>query len=67
MKISDFTYHVAWTFFYVFALIVAWNSIAGESWRFLGENHRKILAMIGLGIYVLLVFERKKRTGKTGW
>lgn len=67
MKIDDLLYRLAWLAFYLLAVIVTWNWAANESWRFLSEMNRKIVAIIGLCIYVLLVIERKRRTGKTGW
>lgn len=67
MKTDDLLYRTAWAVFYVLAFVVTWNWVANESWRFMSEVNRKLLAIIGLCIYVLLIVERKRRTGKTGW
>ena len=67
MKIDDLLYRAAWTVFYVLAFVVTWNWVANESWRFMSEVNRKLLAMVGLCIYALLIVERKRRAGKTGW
>lgn len=67
MKINDLTYRVAWAFFYILAFVVTWNWVASESWRFLTETNRKLLAMVGLCLYILLVLERKHRIEKSGW
>lgn len=66
MKFSDLTYRLAWLVFYVLAIIVCWNSVANESWRFLSEMNRKLLAIVGLCLYILLLLERKHRSDRSG-
>ena len=61
MKFYDFSYRLAWTVFYILAMIVCWNSLADNDWRFLSEMNRKLLAIVGLCLYILLVLERRHR------
>lgn len=63
MKINEITYRVAWAVFYILAFVVTWNWAASEDWRFLSEMNRKLLAMVGLCLYILLVLERRHRSG----
>lgn len=62
-KGTDILYKAAWTIFYVMAAIVTWNWAAPESWWFMTETWRKIWGMAGLGLYVVLIFERRRRSG----
>lgn len=63
MRFSDLSYRLAWGIFYILAVIVIWNCVASENWRFLSEINRKLLAIVGLCLYILLLWERKNRSG----
>lgn len=61
MKNSDLLYLVVNAAFYAMAIVVVWNSLAPSDYRMLTEIGRKIWAMAGLGLYVVILLERRRR------
>lgn len=61
MKNSDILYKLVCTAFYLMAIAVMWNTVAASDYRWLGENARKIWAMAGLGLYLVIMLERQRR------
>lgn len=61
MKTSDFLYKTARLVFFVMAFVVIWHLFAPQDWHALTEIGRKIWAMAGLGLYVVIMIERHRR------
>lgn len=61
VKNGDLLYKTACAVFYLMALAVVWNAVAASDYRWLSENSRKIWAMAGLGLYLVILLERQRR------
>lgn len=58
---NDFLFKLANIVFYLMAFVVIWNSLAAGEYRWLGEMSRKIWAMAGIGLYLVILLERHRR------
>lgn len=47
--------------FFLMALVVLWNTFAPADYRWLSETARKLWAMAGLGLYIIILLERRRR------
>ena len=61
MKNGDFLYKLVCAVFYLMAIAVVWNTFAASDYRWLSETARKIWAMAGLGLYLVILLERQRR------
>lgn len=61
MKNCDLLYVVANVVFFLMAIVVLWHGCAPEDYRVLTEMGRKIWAMAGLSLYVVILLERRRR------
>ncbi len=61
MKNNDFLYGLVNGVFYVMAFVVLWNTFAASDYRWLSETARKIWAMAGIGLYLVILLERHRR------
>lgn len=61
MRNGDLLYFAANTVFFMMAFVVIWHSCAPEDYRVLTETGRKIWAMAGIGLYIVILLERRRR------
>lgn len=47
--------------FYFIAVVVLWNTFAANDYRFLSEIARKIWAIAGICLYLVILLERHRR------
>lgn len=62
MKWDDALLYASKIIFYFIAFIVIWNMIASPDWRFLSDMGRKFWAMAGLGLYIIILLEKRRRS-----
>lgn len=67
MKNQDLLYKAANTVFFLMAFVVIWHSLAPEDYRVLTEIGKKIWAIAGLGLYLVIILERHRRRQENGW
>lgn len=61
MHSADLLYSTARIFFFIMALVVIWHQFAPEDLRVLTEIGKKIWAMAGLGLYIIIILEKSRR------
>lgn len=61
MKNNEMLYIICKTVFFLMALVVLWHSFAPEDYRVLTEIGKKIWAMAGLSLYLVLALEDHRR------
>lgn len=61
MRSHDLLYTISRIVFFVLALVVTWHLFAPEDWRVLSEIGKKIWAMAGLSLYVVIMLEKSRR------
>lgn len=61
MKNDNALYALANAIFFLMAFIVGWHSFASEDYRFLTEMGKKIWAMAGLSLYLIILLEKRRR------
>ena len=61
MANDDFLFLLARIVFFVMAFVVIWHSLAPEDYRVLTELGKKIWAIAGLCLYVVILLEKRRR------
>lgn len=61
MRNNDILMIVCRTIFIIMGLVVMWHIFAPKDWHVLTENGRKLWAMAGLGLYIVILIERHRR------
>lgn len=62
-KNDNILYIISNVIFYILGLAVVWNMACSSSFRILSDNGQKIVAMAALGLYIIILLERKRRKG----
>lgn len=52
---------MAMTVFFAMSLVVIWHLFAPDDYKILSENGKKLWAMAGLSLYIVILLERKRR------
>lgn len=58
---NELLYRAANIVFFLMAIVVIWHSCAPEDYRVLTEIGKKIWAMAGLSLYLVILLERHRR------
>lgn len=62
-KNDNMLYIVSNIIFYILAAAVIWNMSCSSGYRIMSDMAQKITAMAGLGLYIVILLERRRRKG----